>query len=117
VCSSVLQAGLGYLIVQKNFNFDIPGVFVILLVLSLLGIGLHLLISCIQRRVVFWVHDMNDCINGGHRRRDFHMAVPGEAPRAATSDELPILALSRLESDRELIALRAVQLPTAGSSS
>jgi NitT/TauT family transport system permease protein len=58
------QAGLSYLILQKNFNFDISGVFAILLVLSLLGVGLHLLVNRIRRRVVFWVHDVDDRING-----------------------------------------------------
>jgi NitT/TauT family transport system permease protein len=49
------KAGLGYLILQKNFNFDMAGTFAVLIVLSAIGIGLHALTSWVQRRVVFWV--------------------------------------------------------------
>jgi len=48
------KAGLGYLILQMNFNFNIAGVFAILIILSSIGIGLHLLVVAIQRRVLFW---------------------------------------------------------------
>ena len=50
------KEGLGFLILQKNFNFDMAGVFAILLVLSLIGVGLHLLMTTIQRRVLFWAN-------------------------------------------------------------
>ena len=49
------QAGLGYLIQQYTFSMDMAGVFAILIVLSAMGIGLHLVVSFIQRRVVFWM--------------------------------------------------------------
>jgi NitT/TauT family transport system permease protein len=49
------QAGLGYLIQQYTFSMDMAGVFAILIVLSVMGIGLHLVVSFIQRRVVFWM--------------------------------------------------------------
>jgi NitT/TauT family transport system permease protein len=49
------KSGLGYLILQKNFNFDLAGTFAVLIVLSAIGIGLHALTSWVQRRVVFWV--------------------------------------------------------------
>jgi NitT/TauT family transport system permease protein len=58
------QAGLGYLILQKDFNFDMPGVFAILILLSLLGIGLHILVNRIQRRVVFWMQSSADRVMG-----------------------------------------------------
>ncbi len=48
------RAGLGYLILIRNFNLDMAGVFSILIVLSLMGISLHLIINWLQRRVVFW---------------------------------------------------------------
>ena len=48
------RAGLGYLILIRNFNLDMPGVFAILIVLSMMGIGIHLIISWLQKRVVFW---------------------------------------------------------------
>jgi NitT/TauT family transport system permease protein len=49
------RAGLGYVILIRNFNLDMAGVFAILIVLSMLGIGIHLIINQLQRRVVFWV--------------------------------------------------------------
>jgi len=58
------QAGLGYLILQKNFNMDMAGVFAILIVLSAMGIGLHLLVNAIQRRVVFWMDGSSDRVMG-----------------------------------------------------
>lgn len=48
------RAGLGYLILQMNFNFNIAGVFAILIILSMIGVGLHLVVVAIQRRVLFW---------------------------------------------------------------
>ncbi|GAA4322492.1 hypothetical protein GCM10023144_02500 [Pigmentiphaga soli] len=56
------RAGLGYLILQKNFNFDMPATFAILIVLSAAGVG-HAIVSWIQKRVVFWV-DMSGRVNG-----------------------------------------------------
>jgi NitT/TauT family transport system permease protein len=58
------QAGLGYLILQKDFNFDMAGVFAILLILSLMGVGLHLLVTLVQRRVVFWTQAPIDRVTG-----------------------------------------------------
>jgi NitT/TauT family transport system permease protein len=49
------QAGLGYLIAALNFNIDVPGVFAILIVLSLLGSILHAIVRYVGRRSVFWV--------------------------------------------------------------
>ena len=48
------KAGLGYLILQKNFTFDMAGVFAILIILSMIGVGLHLIVVAVQRRVLFW---------------------------------------------------------------
>lgn len=48
------RAGLGFLILQKNFTFDMAGSFAILIVLSLIGVGLHAIIVTIQRRLLFW---------------------------------------------------------------
>ena len=49
------RAGLGYLILQNNFNFNIAGTFGVLIVLSTVGILLHWIVSRIHSRVVFWV--------------------------------------------------------------
>lgn len=54
------QAGLGYLIMQRNFSMDTAGVFAILIVLSLIGIGLHALVKVIARRVTFWAESFAD---------------------------------------------------------
>jgi NitT/TauT family transport system permease protein len=48
------KAGLGYVILQKNFTFDIAGVFAILIVLSLIGILLHWAVISVRRRLLFW---------------------------------------------------------------
>jgi NitT/TauT family transport system permease protein len=58
------QAGLGYLILQRNFNMDMAGVFAILVILSVMGIGLHMLVNAIQRRVVFWMESASDRVIG-----------------------------------------------------
>jgi NitT/TauT family transport system permease protein len=54
------QAGLGYLILQREFNLDMAGVFALLVVLSALGIGLHWSVTVMQRRIVFWLDDRGD---------------------------------------------------------
>jgi NitT/TauT family transport system permease protein len=58
------QAGLGYLILQKNFSMDMAGVFAILIVLSAMGVGLHLLVNAVQRRIVFWMDNATDRVMG-----------------------------------------------------
>jgi NitT/TauT family transport system permease protein len=58
------KAGLGYLILQKNFNFDMAGTFAILIILSVIGIGLHVLISAAQRRIVFWMDAAGERVMG-----------------------------------------------------
>jgi NitT/TauT family transport system permease protein len=58
------KAGLGYLILQKNFNLDMAGTFAILIILSAIGVGLHALISLLQRRVVFWMDVSGERVMG-----------------------------------------------------
>jgi NitT/TauT family transport system permease protein len=58
------KAGLGYLILQKNFNFDMAGTFAILIILSLIGVGLHSIVSFLQRRIVFWMDTGGDRVVG-----------------------------------------------------
>ncbi|RKN12472.1 ABC transporter permease [Streptomyces radicis] len=48
------KEGLGYLLLQTNYNFDIAGMFAVLLVLSALGLLAHFVIRSIQKRVAFW---------------------------------------------------------------
>jgi NitT/TauT family transport system permease protein len=58
------QGGLGYLILQRNFTMDMAGVFAVLVVLSCMGIGLHLIVRSVQRRVVFWIDNDQDQVAG-----------------------------------------------------
>jgi NitT/TauT family transport system permease protein len=48
------QAGLGFLILQRNLYFDTAGEFAIIILLSAMGVALHFLISFAHRRIVFW---------------------------------------------------------------
>jgi NitT/TauT family transport system permease protein len=48
------QEGLGYLILQYNYQLKIGKVFAVLVVLAVIGIALHLAIKTLQRKVVFW---------------------------------------------------------------
>ena len=48
------QAGLGYLILQRNFSMDTAGVFAILIVLCIIGLLLHALMKRIAKKMVFW---------------------------------------------------------------
>lgn len=58
------QAGLGYLILQRNFSMDAAGMFAILVVLSLIGLVLHSLMRLIARRVIFWTDAFTDLSRG-----------------------------------------------------
>jgi NitT/TauT family transport system permease protein len=58
------QAGLGYLILQRNFSMDAAGMFAILVVLSLIGIALHAIMKFIARRVIFWTDAFTDLSRG-----------------------------------------------------
>ena len=50
------QSGLGYLITAMNFSLDVPGVFAVLVFLSVIGMVLHGLVKLIGKRTVFWIH-------------------------------------------------------------
>jgi len=49
------KAGLGFLILQKNFSMDMAGVFAILIVLSAIGVVLHLAVQLLRRKLIFWL--------------------------------------------------------------
>lgn len=51
------QEGLGYLLLQTNYNFDIAGMFAVLVVLSIMGLIAHGIIRFLQRRVAFWAEE------------------------------------------------------------
>lgn len=48
------QKGLGNLILQFNFSLDIAGVFAVLILLSVMGVALHLAMQALQKRLIFW---------------------------------------------------------------
>lgn len=48
------QVGLGNMILLLQYNFDVAGMFSILLVLSIMGIMAHILIRALQRKFAFW---------------------------------------------------------------
>jgi NitT/TauT family transport system permease protein len=48
------QRGMGVLIMNMNFMMNIPGVYAVLVILALIGTGLHLLMRALERRFVFW---------------------------------------------------------------
>jgi NitT/TauT family transport system permease protein len=58
------QAGLGYLIMQRNFSMDMAGTFAILVVLSAMGFSLHAIIQRAQKIIVFWMESEDDNTTG-----------------------------------------------------
>lgn len=52
------QEGLGYLLLNANYNFAIPTMFAVLVVLSAIGLIAHLIIKFLQRKVTFWAEDI-----------------------------------------------------------
>ena len=46
--------GLGALVLQTNYNFDIPGQFAVLIVLSVMGLVFHGVVRFAQRKFAFW---------------------------------------------------------------
>lgn len=51
------KQGLGYQILQMNYNLDTPGVFAALVVLGALGMGLNFLAQTARRKIIFWRAD------------------------------------------------------------
>jgi NitT/TauT family transport system permease protein len=51
------KEGLGYLLLQTNYNFDIAAMFAVLVVLSVLGLLAHSLIRFTQHKVAFWAEE------------------------------------------------------------
>jgi NitT/TauT family transport system permease protein len=51
------KEGLGYLLLQTNYNFDIAGMFAVLIVLSVMGLVAHFLIRFAQHRFAFWAEE------------------------------------------------------------
>jgi len=58
------RAGLGYLIQVNNYNLNVSGTFAVLVVLSVMGLTLHLVVQAVNRRVVFWQRDDGGSVVG-----------------------------------------------------
>lgn len=58
------RAGLGYLIQVNNYNLNVSGTFAVLVVLSVMGLTLHLVVQAVNRRVVFWQRDDRGSVVG-----------------------------------------------------
>jgi NitT/TauT family transport system permease protein len=48
------QKGLGKMILQFNEQFNIAGMFAVLVVLAAIGMTMHSIVSFAKRRIVFW---------------------------------------------------------------
>lgn len=53
------QEGLGNMVLVFQYNFETPGMFAILLVLSLMGIIAHIIVKALQRKFAFWGDNTN----------------------------------------------------------
>lgn len=57
--------GIGFLILQANYQLDIAGAFSLFVVLSIMGVSLHASLRWLQRRCVFWMAS-NEPVGSGH---------------------------------------------------
>jgi NitT/TauT family transport system permease protein len=48
------KGGLGAMLLQANYNFNIAQLFAILIFLSLSGLTLHSIVKFLNKKVVFW---------------------------------------------------------------
>jgi NitT/TauT family transport system permease protein len=53
------QEGLGAMVLLAQYNFEIPTMFAILIVLSLMGIISHIIVKALQRKFAFWGDSSN----------------------------------------------------------
>jgi ABC-type nitrate/sulfonate/bicarbonate transport system permease component len=60
-------SGLGYLMQQRQAQFDTAGLFAAVAVLTLLGIALFLAVSIAERLLIPWHHDSRDVLISGDR--------------------------------------------------
>ncbi len=51
------KSGLGYLLLQMNYNLDVAGMFAVLIVLGALGVILNFIAAYARRRILFWQTD------------------------------------------------------------
>lgn len=52
------RSGLGYILLSDKAQFNVPGVYAILTLLMVLGLGLHWIMKIAERRVAFWAQEV-----------------------------------------------------------
>lgn len=52
------RSGLGYILLSDKAQFNVPGVYAILTLLMVLGLGLHWIMKVAERRVAFWAQEV-----------------------------------------------------------
>lgn len=58
------RTGVGFLILQRNLDLNMPAIFAILTALGAIGMGLHRVVQRLQRRLVFWDETQDDHLAG-----------------------------------------------------
>jgi NitT/TauT family transport system permease protein len=53
------QEGVGAMVLLAQYNFEIPTMFALLIVLSLMGIIAHIIVKALQRKFAFWGDSSN----------------------------------------------------------
>lgn len=51
--------GIGTVLLYEKSAFNVPGVFAVLVLLMVVGIGLHLLTAFLERRLMFWAKEID----------------------------------------------------------
>jgi NitT/TauT family transport system permease protein len=54
------QCGLGILLMQMSFSSDTTGTFAILVILSLMGLGMHQVVRFVKLKVLFWAPENDE---------------------------------------------------------
>ncbi len=53
-------AGLGYILLQNKAQFNVPGVFAILVLLMIIGLTLNGIVRFAERKIAFWTQDLSN---------------------------------------------------------
>ena len=54
------RAGLGYILLQNKAQFNVPGVFAILVLLMVIGLILNAALRFAERKIAFWTQDISN---------------------------------------------------------
>ena len=76
------QCGLGILLMQMSFSSDTTGTFAILVILSVMGLGMHQVVRFVKKKVLFWgARDGQD--DGRLEAKISRDTAPGGATRSS----------------------------------